>query len=153
MPNLYPTQKTQPRQRWVPPDRDCEPTDPMKPPPVTQGPAGPQGPKGDPGEPGAPGQPGKDGPQGPPGEIDEEMLVNIIKQVIAANPITVKYQTLDAAGKEVDSGREDSVTLGGILRIPPHMLRIRDGDKSFILGEALGSPTRWKIEGLGISGE
>jgi hypothetical protein len=72
--------------------------------------------------------------------------------VIAANPLKIVYMTLDADGNEVDSGRTDSVILGsGTLRIPPHMLRIRDGDKSFVLGEALGSPTRWKIEGLGMT--
>ena len=84
--------------------------------------------------------------------IDEQRLVELIKQVIDANPILVNYQTLDSAGNEVDSGRVDSVKLGGELRVPPQITQIRDGDEIFVIGANLGAPIKMKVENLKVSG-
>ena len=99
----------------------------------------------------------------PSDRLTKEQVAEIVRGVIATNPITFIYQTLDESGEAVDSyidkhgvtrgGQTDTVILGGTVRIPPQMLRIRQGDKNFIIGEALGSPMRQKIEGdLEVSG-
>ena len=158
-----PVQYTEPRQaqpRQAQP-RNETPQQRYDPPPKPV-----KGEKGDPGEKGDTGEPGPAGPPGEQGEsgtIDEARIVEIVRGVIATNPITFIYQTLDASGEAVDSyidkhgvtrgGQTDTVILGGTVRIPPQMLRIRQGDKNFIIGEALGSPMRQKIEGdLEVSG-
>ncbi|HUS40405.1 MAG TPA: hypothetical protein VMX74_13210 [Pirellulales bacterium] len=83
--------------------------------------------------------------------MTEEQVIEIVKKVFQLNPLAVVYMTVDAAGNEFESDRRDSVILGsGTLRVPPQMIRIREGDERYIIGEALGTPMRVKIEGLGV---
>lgn len=99
------------------------------------------------------------GPQGKPGangddaNFDDSRVVNICKQVISTNPITVHFDKLGPAGNFIPSGSVKEVTLGGDLHIPPQMLRIRDGQEKFLIGVPLGESMKIAVEDLDLSGD
>lgn len=101
---------------------------------------GEPGPKGDRGEPGTPGiagkdgrdgrdgEPGKPGPQGPPGEVDPQLVEQIVSERLGRAEFSVVFE----GGDESDETERTVAVklLGGELRIPAQQLRVRNVDES-----------------------
>jgi len=102
--------------------------------------------------PAPPGQDGERGPKGLRGEPGRDVDVNelansLISEIVPAlPPVLIQYS--DGDPDTVD--QQVSARLGEVIVIPPQRIRIRDGDETFDISEALGAAIRIKVTG-GIS--
>ena len=117
-------------------------------PPGAPGQVGPVGPAGKDGEDGLPGAPGPPGPPGPTGKLTQADIDELAEALLANLP-PVLIELSDGIPETPDQkliGR-----LGEPIILPPQKLRIRDGDDTFEITEALGNAIRIKVQGS-ISG-